>query len=139
MPEPQTNDDMKTQAVSTLCLNLRLSSADYEKIERATIVKGLTVADFAACVLRRRFETPSRSRLSDCDCEVFLKMLDADDESNDSLLVLVPMFLINRSFDSGFEQAIPILVISCPNALVMSTPVSIGFLTFFDKISIFAF
>lgn len=42
-----------------------------------------------------------------------------------ALLVLVPTLLFNQPFNPWFEQAITILVIACPCALVISTPISI--------------
>ena len=42
-----------------------------------------------------------------------------------TLLVLVPTLLFNLPFNPWFEQAITILVIACPCALVISTPISI--------------
>ncbi|MDQ3130834.1 MAG: cation-translocating P-type ATPase [Acidobacteriota bacterium] len=42
-----------------------------------------------------------------------------------ALLVAVPTFLFGQPFNLWFEQAITILVIACPCALVISTPISI--------------
>jgi Cd2+/Zn2+-exporting ATPase len=42
-----------------------------------------------------------------------------------TLLVLVPTLLFGAAFNPWFEQAITILVIACPCALVISTPISI--------------
>ena len=42
-----------------------------------------------------------------------------------TLLVAVPTLLFGQPFNSWFEQAITILVIACPCALVISTPISI--------------
>lgn len=41
------------------------------------------------------------------------------------LLVLIPVYLLHQPFDHWLEQAITILVIACPCALVISTPVAI--------------
>lgn len=41
------------------------------------------------------------------------------------LLVVVPVLFLGKPFDPWFEQAITILVIACPCALVISTPVAI--------------
>lgn len=41
------------------------------------------------------------------------------------LLVAIPTLLFGQPFNSWFEQAITILVIACPCALVISTPISI--------------
>ncbi len=40
-------------------------------------------------------------------------------------LVVVPVFFMGQPFDPWFQQAITILVIACPCALVISTPVAI--------------
>ena len=42
-----------------------------------------------------------------------------------ALLVIVPVFVFGAAFNPWFEQAITILVIACPCALVISTPISI--------------
>lgn len=42
-----------------------------------------------------------------------------------ALLVVVPVYLLHQPFDHWLEQAITILVIACPCALVISTPVAI--------------
>lgn len=42
-----------------------------------------------------------------------------------TLLVVVPTLFFNQPFNPWFEQAITILVIACPCALVISTPISI--------------
>ncbi|HXG83278.1 MAG TPA: cation-translocating P-type ATPase, partial [Pyrinomonadaceae bacterium] len=42
-----------------------------------------------------------------------------------ALLVLVPTLVFGQPFNPWFEQAITILVIACPCALVISTPISI--------------
>ncbi len=42
-----------------------------------------------------------------------------------ALLVAVPTLIFNQPFDTWFERAITILVIACPCALVISTPISI--------------
>jgi Cd2+/Zn2+-exporting ATPase len=42
-----------------------------------------------------------------------------------TLLVTVPTLVFGQPFNSWFEQAITILVIACPCALVISTPISI--------------
>ncbi|MBK9214702.1 MAG: cation-translocating P-type ATPase [Chloracidobacterium sp.] len=41
------------------------------------------------------------------------------------LLVMIPSLLLGQPFNPWFEQAITILVIACPCALVISTPISI--------------
>lgn len=41
------------------------------------------------------------------------------------LIVVVPTLILNRPFDPWFSQAITLLVIACPCALVISTPISI--------------
>jgi Cd2+/Zn2+-exporting ATPase len=42
-----------------------------------------------------------------------------------TLLVVIPTLVFGQSFNPWFEQAITILVIACPCALVISTPISI--------------
>lgn len=41
------------------------------------------------------------------------------------LLVLVPVFILGKSFDVWFVRALTLLLISCPCALVISTPVAV--------------
>ncbi|HMS44027.1 MAG TPA: HAD-IC family P-type ATPase, partial [Pyrinomonadaceae bacterium] len=42
-----------------------------------------------------------------------------------ALLVIIPTLFFGAAFNPWFEQAITILVIACPCALVISTPISI--------------
>src|SRR5581483_5820918 len=41
------------------------------------------------------------------------------------LVVIIPVFALGQPFDKWFAQAITLLVISCPCALVIATPISI--------------
>lgn len=41
------------------------------------------------------------------------------------LIVILPTFLLGGEFDKWFEEALTLLVIACPCALVISTPISI--------------
>ncbi len=41
------------------------------------------------------------------------------------MLIIVPVFLFGRDFDTWFREALTLLVIACPCALVISTPISI--------------
>ncbi len=41
------------------------------------------------------------------------------------LLVLVPVFIFKQSFNNWFTQSLTLLIISCPCALVISTPVTV--------------
>ena len=41
------------------------------------------------------------------------------------LLVVIPVFLLNKPFNYWFTQALTLLIISCPCALVISTPVTV--------------
>ena len=41
------------------------------------------------------------------------------------LLVLIPVFILGNPFDYWFNQALTLLIISCPCALVISTPVTV--------------
>jgi Zn2+/Cd2+-exporting ATPase len=41
------------------------------------------------------------------------------------LLVLIPVFILDNPFDYWFNQALTLLIISCPCALVISTPVTV--------------
>lgn len=41
------------------------------------------------------------------------------------LLVIVPVFVLNLDFETWFREALTLLVIACPCALVISTPISI--------------
>lgn len=41
------------------------------------------------------------------------------------LLVIIPVFFLGQPFDKWFAQAITVLVIACPCALVIATPISI--------------
>jgi uncharacterized protein (DUF1778 family) len=70
-------------------LNFRLPVELKEKIERAAIVSGVTVTDFAISVLANSaadvLEKHQNRILSDRDRDIFLAMLDSDGEPNDEL------------------------------------------------------
>lgn len=70
-------------------LNFRLPLEIKEKIERAAIVSGVTVTDFAISVLANSaddvLEKHQNRTLSDRDRDVFLAMIENPPEPNDAL------------------------------------------------------
>jgi len=70
-------------------LNFRLPVELKEKIERAAIVSGVTVTDFAINALANSAENVLEKHqnrvLSDRDRDIFLAMLDSDREPNEEL------------------------------------------------------
>lgn len=70
-------------------LNFRLSPEAKEKIERAAVAEGLTITDFAVHALVNTadevLERHHTRRLTDRDRDLFLSLLDADDEPNEAL------------------------------------------------------
>lgn len=70
-------------------LNFRLPSEAKEKIERAAAVSGLTVTDFAIYSLVASaedvLERHQATVLSNRDRDIFLALLDSDDEPNAAL------------------------------------------------------
>lgn len=70
-------------------INFRLPSDAKEKIERAAVASGLNVTDFAVLALVSTadevLERQHSRRLTDRDRDIFLAMLDADDEPNEAL------------------------------------------------------
>lgn len=79
--EPPTNEVTR--------LNFRLPSEAKEKIERAAVVSGLTVTDFAIQVLAvaadEVLETHRTRTLSNRDRDLFLALLDSDQKPNAAL------------------------------------------------------
>lgn len=79
----------ETQPNPIARLHFRLPSEAKEKIERAAVASGLTVTDFAVhALLNTADEVLDRQhtrRLSDRDRDIFLAMLDADDQPNEAL------------------------------------------------------
>lgn len=79
----------ETQTNSIARLNFRLPSEAKEKIKRAAIAEGLTITDFAVHALiniaDEVLERHYTRRLSDRDRDIFLALLDADDEPNEAL------------------------------------------------------
>lgn len=73
-------------------LNFRLPFELKEKIERAAIISGVTVTDFAITALVSSAENVLEKHqtriLSDRDRDIFLAMLDSDGEPNDELKAL---------------------------------------------------
>ncbi len=70
-------------------INFRLPSEAKEKIERAAVASGLNITDFAVLALVNTadevLERQHSRKLTDRDRDVFLAMLDAEDEPNDAL------------------------------------------------------
>ena len=79
----------ETQTNSIARLNFRLPPEAKEKIERAAVASGLTVTDFAVHALVNMadevLERQHTRKLSDRDRDIFLALLDADDEPNEAL------------------------------------------------------
>ena len=75
------------QSVSRM--NFRLPLEIKDKIEKAATLSGLTVTDFAINALSNSaeevLEKNQTRRLSNCDRDIFLAMLEADEEPNDEL------------------------------------------------------
>lgn len=57
--------------------------------------------------------------------ESFAKFYTPSVLSISLMLVVVPVFILGKPFDLWFTQALTLLIISCPCALVISTPVTI--------------
>jgi uncharacterized protein (DUF1778 family) len=81
---------MPTIETNTIArLNFRLPSEAKEKIERAAVASGLTVTDFAVHALVNTadevLERQHTRKLSKRDRDVFLALLDSDDEPNEAL------------------------------------------------------
>ena len=70
-------------------LNVRLPPEAKRKIERAAVASGLNITDFAVSVLVNTADEVLKKhdgrKLTDRDRDVFLAMLDADDEPNEAL------------------------------------------------------
>ena len=83
MPNTETNNSEIAR------LNFRLPSEAKEKIERAAVVSGLTVTDFAIHALVNSAEDVLErhhvTRLSNRDRDVFLQMLDNPPPPNEAL------------------------------------------------------
>lgn len=81
------NAESQTQEIARL--NFRLPSEAKEKIERAAVVSGLTVTDFAIHALLSSaddvLERHHMTMLSDCDRDIFLQLLDNPPPPNESL------------------------------------------------------
>lgn len=79
--------EIKTDPISRL--NFRLPLDAKAKIERAAIAEGLTVTDFAVHALvdvaDEVLERHHTRKLTDRDRDLFLAILDADDEPNEAL------------------------------------------------------
>jgi uncharacterized protein (DUF1778 family) len=95
---PNTNDHV--QDISRL--NFRLPSEVKEKIERAAVVSGLTVTDFAIHSLIASaedvLERHQATVLSNRDRDLFLALVESDEKPNEALLDAVKDFkrLISR-------------------------------------------
>jgi len=80
---------LEKQSKTISRLNFRLPPEAKEKIERAAIASGLNVTDFAILALvntaEKVLERQHARKLTDRDRNIFLAMLDSDDEPNDAL------------------------------------------------------
>lgn len=80
---------MQTTNEKPARLNFRLPPEIKDRIEKAAIVSGLTVTDFAISTLASRADEVLERHhvrvLSDRDRDIFLAMLDRDDEPNEAL------------------------------------------------------
>lgn len=80
---------IETQTNPVARLNFRLPPEAKEKIERAAVASGLTVTDFALHALLNSadevLERHHTRQLSNRDRDIFLALLDADDEPNEAL------------------------------------------------------
>lgn len=88
-PTPATRRGRKPKTGHDARLEFRLSSEAKAKIERAALVSGQSVSDFAASTLVREaaevlaaYETTT---LSDRDRDLFLALLDSDEGPNEAL------------------------------------------------------
>jgi uncharacterized protein (DUF1778 family) len=81
---------MKTPVLSESRIEFRLSAEAKRQIERAALVSGRTITDFAKDVLTREakavLETHELVQLSDRDRDAFLALLDADPTPNAALV-----------------------------------------------------
>ncbi len=79
----------ETESGELARIHFRLPQEAKEVIERAALVSGLTVTDFAiTALLQSAHETldqQAQRQLSDRDQYLFLKMLDEDAEPNEAL------------------------------------------------------
>jgi Cd2+/Zn2+-exporting ATPase len=76
-------------------------------------------------IIELTYESAEKKSVSQKFIEKFAKIYTPSVLFASLLLVLIPVVFLGKPFDAWFTQALTLLIISCPCALVISTPVSI--------------
>lgn len=76
-------------------------------------------------IIELTYESAEKKSVSQKFIEKFAKIYTPSVLFTSLLLVLIPVVFLGKPFNPWFTQALTLLIISCPCALVISTPVSI--------------
>ena len=98
-----------------------VNSQGYLEVKVTKKVKDTTLSK----IIELTYESAEKKSVSQKFIEKFAKIYTPLVLFTSLLLILIPVVFLGKPFDPWFTQALTLLIISCPCALVISTPVSI--------------
>ncbi|MGH8454079.1 MAG: HAD-IC family P-type ATPase, partial [Nevskiales bacterium] len=111
----------KTKVPGDMVFAGSIVSEGYLEIKVAKATKDSTLQK----ILELTFTASERKSRSQIFIQKFASLYTPFVLAVSILLVIIPVFFFNQSFSLWFAQALTLLIISCPCALVVSTPVSV--------------